>query len=271
MQVTAMVTAHRRYLTAAGYAANTIRDAAELLLRVDADLPFGLAVASAEELVGWLAQQDWTTQTRKTYRNHLRRFFKWAADSDDPWISFDPSAGIPSPKVAARLPRPATDEQVRRCCHDIGMPWRLHCRLAAYAGLRSCEIARLAREQVDPVWLAVERGKGGKDRRIPTHPLIWQLVEAMPPGPLARRPDGSPASPEWVSKRTAEVLRREYRIGVALYNLRHWYGTNVQVGQGDLRVTQELMGHSSPATTAIYTQVSDVRLRAAIQGLPDIT
>lgn len=266
-----MITAHRRYLVVAGYAESTIRGADELLTRVDTELPFGLPTASPEELVGWLARPHWSTQTRKTYRDHLARFFAWAANPTDPWIDRDPTAGLPRLRVPARLPRPATHEQARICLTQTSPPWRLCCLLAAYAGLRPCEIARLHREHVDPQWLSVHQGKGGRSRRVPTHPLVWRVVEPMPAGPLVRRPDGAPVSPAWVSKRTAEVLRRVYRLPIALYSLRHWYGTYIQAGQGDNRVTQELMGHASPVTTAGYTAVSDGRLRAAVDTLPTFT
>ncbi|MET9199038.1 tyrosine-type recombinase/integrase [Gordonia sp. NPDC003585] len=49
--------------------------------------------------------------------------------------------------------------------------------------------------------------------------------------------------------------------------LRHHYGTELVRGGADLRVVQELMRHSSLATTAIYTAVSDDRKREAIERL----
>jgi site-specific recombinase XerD len=37
------------------------------------------------------------------------------------------------------------------------------------------------------------------------------------------------------------------------HTIRHWYGTNIYRITRDLRLVQEMMGHESPATTAIYT------------------
>ncbi len=266
-----MIDAYKRHLVAAGYASTTTEDSGKLLRRVDAELPCGLPVATRSELVAWLAQPDWSAQTRKTYHDHLCRFYAWAADPADPWISYDPAAGLPTPRVPQRLPRPATDEQVRVCSRCDTMPWRLHTVLAAYAGLRPCEIARLQREHVDQAWVLVRLGKGRKDRRVPTHPRVWELVAPLPDGPLTHYPDGRRATPSWVSKRTAEHLHRRHHLPITLYNLRHWYGTCVQAGQGDIRVTQAAMGHSSPVTTAGYTEVSDARLLAAVLALPDLT
>lgn len=271
-----MIQAHIRHMTAAGYAANTIRDAGRLLDRVNAELPFGLPTALPEELAEWLAQQGqsretpdegWSRQTRKTYRDHLCRFYRWAADTSDPWIDTNPATGLRAPRVPVGLPRPATDEQVRICVTRAAQPWRLHCMLAAHAGLRPCEIARLRREDIDEQWVHIHLGKGDKSRRIPTHRRIWAAVEPLPAGPLTHR---RTATAQWVSQATARHIRRTLRIDVTLYNLRHWYGTRVQAAQGDIRVTQELMGHSSPVTTSRYTQVSDRRLRSAIDALPDL-
>ena len=61
------------------------------------------------------------------------------------------------------------------------------------------------------------------------------------------------------------------RAGVpgSAHSLRHFYGTQtLRSSGGNLRVTQELMRHASPATTAIYTKVDDEQMRAAVDALP---
>lgn len=265
-----MIDAHLVHLRAQGYSPATIRDARRCLIRLHRDLPYGLPVALPEELAAWLAHDGWSQQTRKTYRDHIARFFAWACDPADPWIDRNPALGLRAPRVPAGLPRPADDRDVRVCVTVAAQPWRLHCILAAYAGLRPCEIAALRREHVTEQWLHVHRGKGAKSRRIPTHAAVWAAVRHLPPGPVTRQVNGRPATAQWVSQQTARYLHHTLGLDITLYNLRHWYGTMTQIAQGDIRVTQELMGHSSPATTARYTQVSDRRLRAAIDALPNL-
>jgi len=57
-----------------------------------------------------------------------------------------------------------------------------------------------------------------------------------------------------VSLEMAAYFRR-LGISASAHMLRHWLGTSVYASSRDLRVTQELMGHSSPVTTAVYTVV----------------
>lgn len=266
-----MLDAHRRHLTAAGYSPTTITDAVELLRRVDQALPYGLPTATHDELVDWLGAdrpRPWSRQTRKTYRDHLCRFYAWAAHPADPWIDRDPAIDLPAPRVLPGLPRPASHEQVAAAL-ALPSPWRVHCALAAYAGLRPVEIARAERAHVTAEWVHVPSGKGDRARRVPTHAALWRIVAPLPPGPLTRRPRAG-ITADWVSKATARALRGA-GVAISLYRLRHWYGTYVQLGAGDSRVTQQLTGHANLATVAVYTQVSDMRLRAAIEGLPDLT
>lgn len=266
-----MIDAHLRWMIAGAFAENTIDDARKVLRRVHRDLPCGLHGASGDEIAAWLARPGWSAQTVSTYYKHLVRFYRWAANPRDQWLSCDPTVGLHRPAVPRGVPRPAADPIVHACVTRPEMPWLLNCRLSAYGGLRPCEIARLHREHVTELTITILRGKGNKGRVLPNHPLIWEIVAPMGPGPLVTRPKGGRVNGDWVASETGVYLRS---IGIGqttLYNLRHWYGTNVQRHYRNIRVTQELMGHASVATTQGYTAVTDEQMRNAVYALPDLT
>ncbi|MDG4784447.1 tyrosine-type recombinase/integrase [Micromonospora sp. WMMD1102] len=259
-----MIEAHLTWMRAGKYATNTISDARKLLGRLHRELPAGIDGALGEELAAWLATDGWSDQTVATYYKHIVRFYRWAAGSRDPWLSYDPSADLRRPTARRGLPRPALPGVVQAAIFDLPDPWRLACRLTALAGLRPCEVAAVTRADVTRDWITI-KGKGGKTRAVPTHALIWELVEPMPAGPLVRDPQGRPVDAYWVGRTGATVLRRA-GLNTTLYPLRHYFGTQVQATYRDVRVTQALMGHASLDMTAVYTQVTDDRLQAAIGG-----
>jgi integrase len=98
----------------------------------------------------------------------------------------------------------------------------------------------------------IVRGKGDRERIIPAHPLVVAAVAAWPRSGRARRADGRPHTANDVSWRTRAFLHG-LGIDASAHQLRHWFGTRTYAESRDLRVVQELMGHASPDTTAVYT------------------
>lgn len=265
--MTDLIPAHLAHITAAGFARLTVANRGKILRRADAELAFGLERADTEELTDWLARPGWASQTRASYRDHIRGFFAWACDPRDPILDWDPSAGLARPRLPRTAPRPVTTAELAFALEHAAEPWRTYVLLAAYAGLRACEIATIRREDITEDTITV-RGKGGVVACVPTHPAIWRAVQASPRGPIARKLTGGQPDADYVSVLTARYLRQIGLPGVSLHRFRHWLGTHSLRSGGNLRVTQELLRHSSPATTAIYTQITDEERRAVIHALP---
>jgi integrase len=267
-----LIEAHRVSLQARKLSLRTVTDACELLYRVDRGLACtgGLTTALPHELESWLASSPgWSAWTVATYHQHLRRFYKWATRRVDPWLTYDPSEELQRPRPRPPIPDPATDDQVIVCLTQARWPWRLHCQLAAWAGLRPIEIASLCREHVSKTHIRVLSGKGDKPAILPTHPKLWKIIEPLPAGPVTHKASGEPADAHWVSIQTGAYLRKTLKAGTSLRHLRHWYATWLLDNGYTIREVQELMRHSSIVTTQGYTFVKQDRLRQAIQALPD--
>ncbi|TDC21582.1 hypothetical protein E1211_32025 [Micromonospora sp. 15K316] len=265
-----MLTAFVRHLRALRRAATTIDTYTDLLCRLDRDLPEGLAYACADELREHIYTDERKPATVALYRAAATAFYGWATAESDPWLDYDPSRHLPAARVRARAPRPVTHEQLRDILARARDPYRLWYLLASGQGLRCIEISRLDRDDVteQDTWI---RGKGDRERIVPTHPAVWSVVRDFPRGPIARTPNGSArADRRQVRERANWYLH--HRLGhqdVTMHRLRHWYGTYVhQAAGGDLRVAQELLGHASPTTTQVYVAVAGGAKAAAVAALP---
>jgi len=252
-----------RYLTdlhERGCTEATLTEYRKNLTRADRELPLGLEPANTNELKAWMYRRGLEPASIKTYRAALRGFFRWANEVGE--LDWDPTAKLAAPKVPEGLPRVARDEQVRWAIHDTPEPLKLWAVLAAYAGLRCIEISRLHRETVTEQIVTVRRGKGDKARLVPTHPLVWASIRALPPGPI------TDLTPKQIS---LKFLRYSQRCGLremSMHRLRGWFCTNGYRSSKDLLAMQRSMGHAKPDTTARYVELTDGQIRAVVDGLP---
>lgn len=233
--------------------------------------------AAPSQLELWLAtlvgadSEPVKRSSKATYRAHLRAFYSWLVESgrrDD-----DPAAGLPSPRPGRGLPHPLTPlqvEQVLAACTDSRTTTtRAYVVLAAYAGLRAHEIAKVRGEDVRGVELVIY-GKGGVTSTVPMTPVLVRLAATMPARGFWFPTTSSTGHVHRCSVSTA-VQRAFGRAGVVAvpHSLRHFYCTQVlRATGGDLRMTQRLARHASPATTAIYTQVLDESAALAAAAIP---
>jgi integrase/recombinase XerD len=145
------------------------------------------------------------------------------------------------------------------------------------AGLRVSELVGLRSEYLNlkDGWVRV-LGKGSKERLVPIHDRARQALA----GYLAlreRRFSGRATSAEVFVGRTGRKLSRVQfwrdlralgrkaglKIELHPHLLRHSFATHLLTGGADLRAVQELLGHSSLATTQIYTHLAPAGLKAA--------
>ena len=146
-------------------------------------------------------------------------------------------------------------------------------------GVRLAEIVGMDLPDVnfDQRQILVE-GKGAKERWVlfgqPTADVLQKYLEEARPQLL----DGPTEAlflnryGQRLSRRSVEKLVRGYaaraglRDGVHTHTLRHTFASHMLEGEADLRVIQELLGHSSPTTTQIYTHITKQEAKAAYRN-----
>ncbi|MDP9222278.1 MAG: tyrosine-type recombinase/integrase [Actinomycetota bacterium] len=236
-----------------------------------------VTAVTGDHVAAWLADcsKPWT---RSTYWMTVKCWVAWALAEGV--ICADPTARLAKPRRPKCVPRPVSDAVIRQLLAGPpirnsvskqesynGKRVRLYVALAALAGLRVHEIAKVRGEDIDPAgWLFVD-GKGGQRCAIPLHPELAALARGLPevdywfPGR-----DSGHVSGAWVSACITRALRAVGSNATA-HQLRHSFGTAVLRSSRDLRVTQELLRHASPASTAVYTAVADTDKVDAIRRL----
>jgi integrase/recombinase XerD len=201
----------------------------------------------------------------------------------DGLVDVDVSREVKPPSPPRRLPKAITPEDVERLLDAAGYAGtalavrdRALLEVLYATGARISEAVGLAVDDLDLEDRTVLlTGKGGKQRRVPlgsyaARAVEGYLVQARPALAAAGRGTarlflnsrGGPLSRQsaWlVLKAAAE--RAGLAAGVSPHTLRHSFATHLMDGGADVRVVQELLGHSSVTTTQIYTLVTVDRLR----------
>jgi site-specific recombinase XerD len=202
----------------------------------------------------------------------LRCYFSWLLRQGR--LGSDPARALRAPSGGGRLPRVLSGAEVAGLL-DVDAATPVDRRDVAVlellyaAGLRVSELCGLDRRDVDLRGRTVTvLGKGAKQRRVPIHDAAVVALRAWLEG--GREEMAGPPEAVFVNRRGSRLGPRDVRrildrravAPTHPHALRHTYATHLLDGGADLRVVQELLGHSSLATTQVYTHVSKERLRS---------
>lgn len=261
-----LIAAHLLHMRRRNLAHSTIDVRRRRLERFDAFA--GLDTADSSDVERFLDSRELNAKSTYDWLSHLSSFYRWAIDHGH--ASSDPTARVPRPRLRRQLPRPIATGDLQVALEMATPMMRAWLSLGAFAGLRCVEIARL--EVDDVLWhdeLLRVHGKGDRERLVPMHAEIARTLRMTPMpsrGRVFRRPRGGGYPAAQVS-REVSLYFDSLGMSATAHQLRHWFGTNVYRSSRDLRVTQELLGHASPTTTAIYADWSREEGRRAIDGL----
>ena len=248
--------------------------------RAEVTSPVGVDRKLLRRYLAFLNTRKYARRTIARRASSLRRYFGWCMKRDQ--IVADPTSRLSAPSPDGRLPElvqgsdldllldpPSLNGDAR---HDALIARdQAVLELLYGCGLRVSELCNLKPAGVDSaahmirVW-----GKGDKERVIPLHPrgldaiaqwrAVWvQLATDESPGvgeALFLNNRGRKLGPRDVRR----ILDRRSVNPTHPHALRHTFATHLLDNGADLRVVQELLGHSSLQTTQVYTHVSKERL-----------
>jgi site-specific recombinase XerD len=193
----------------------------------------------------------------------------------------DPLRELRPPKKPRTLPKVLGESAIGALLaapgleSDIGIRDRAILELLYAAGLRVRELTALDLDHADLHEQTLRvTGKGNKQRIVlfggPAERALRLYLKTVRPK-LARdsrqralflNKDGGRLSP-----RRVEILVRRYAAAAGIderaypHLLRHSFATHMLDGGADVRIVQELLGHTSASTTQIYTHVTEARQR----------
>ena len=131
-------------------------------------------------------------------------------------------------------------------------------------GLRISEALKLQTDDFEEDWVRVRHAKGDKERLVPVAPSALEAIK------IYRNESGYNSRHIWLNYRgkplsriSAFKITTKY-IGYSPHVLRHSYATALITGGADLRVVQDLLGHSSLLTTQVYTHIQKSELYPAV-------
>lgn len=222
--------------------------------------------------------------TRKTAA--LRRYFGWCRRRGI--ITIDPSASIRAQGGAGRLPRVLDRAELEHLLEpDTADPRRVETprwirerddallEVLYGSGVRVSELCGLCVDDLDlAAGAAFVWGKGSKQRRVPlSEPAVAALTAWIVSRRIAVTPAPEDAAALFFNRRGRRLTPRDVRrvlddrssAPTHPHALRHTFATHLLDGGADLRVVQELLGHSDVATTQRYTHVSKERLRSVYE------
>ncbi|WP_052207614.1 tyrosine recombinase XerC [Sinomonas humi] len=274
-----------------GRSEHTVRayegDLASMLQSAQRDGALELVDIDLATLRRWLGRQSEAKLARATLARRtaaVRSFMAWAVREG--MIEVDPSLRLASPKRQSALPDVLHQEQTRRLLDGLaqaaghGDPvavrdWAL-AELLYATGIRVSELVGLDIDDADLHARTVRvLGKGNKQRTVPFGaPAANAVVRWL--GARSALVTQDSGSALFLGRRGGRLGQRQARetVDAALkslgdtaasgpHALRHTAATHLLDGGADLRSVQELLGHSSLATTQLYTHVSVERLRSS--------
>lgn len=265
---------------------NYRRDLGDFLRYAEDDLnltPLQVDRTGFRSYLGHLKESGIATASVTRKVSTIRGFYRFLVRENI--LEVNPLANVAAPKRERRLPRVLATSDLNALIDaadattPAGLRDRAILELMYAAGVRLSEIVGLDCRHLDlDEYRILVRGKGDKERMV---------LFGEPAGKALQRylKDGRPQlatgaesalfvnrGGSRLSGRSVQKIVRKYALKAGLdahvypHLLRHSFATHLLDGGAELRVVQELLGHSSAATTQIYTHVTEEMQREKMEA-----
>ena len=215
----------------------------------------------------------------------IRMFFRYLQASNR--IAEDPARLLETPTRWRRLPNVLSPKKMKQLIEaadsESGRLWqrdRALVELMYAGGMRASEVAGIKPEEFkESLGVVMVTGKGNKQRLVPIgvpaqnavkqyvkelQPVLLRFEDGRDDGRLLLSNTGRPLERVAIWQIIRRIAKRAGLDDVHPHTLRHSFATHMLAGGADLRVVQELLGHSDIGTTQVYTHIDRSQLKAVV-------
>lgn len=203
----------------------------------------------------------------------LKSFFKWACANE--YVKTNPISFIEQAKIPKHLPKVlSTNDIINLNNLDLKIADKIIIELLYSCGLRVSELCNL---EINNINLKAQHiicfGKGSKERIIPFGDYAKNILKTylehrnniietknIVTKKLLIQEDGRGTNRQDIY-RIIHSLGKQLNKDISPHTLRHTFATHLLDNGADLRIVQELLGHSDVSTTQLYTHISKKRLK----------
>lgn len=237
--------------------------------------------SNLSSFIKYLSENNIKTSSQVRKIASIKGFFRFLCSRDV--IKSNPALSINIPKVPKRLPKVLSVSEIQNLLSsNLSILDGAIFELLYGCGLRVSELVNLDIRNVNiQTSILKTMGKGSKERIIPfgkkaKNAILKYLKQREKIASLGLI--GSAKNALLVNEKGEKISRqyvyslihdlgKDINKQISPHTIRHSFATHLLENGADLRVVQELLGHSSIVTTQLYTHISRVRLKEVYKSI----
>ena len=224
-----------------------------------------------EEYVKYLNKNKYAKSSINRKIASINKFYEWCQERN--YLKETKYKKIKYIKQEKKLPDILTSNYINKLLNSLPTenPKNLRDRtiieLLYSSGLRVSELTNLRINDIKKNGSIKVLGKGNKTRILPMTNEAYKLIDSWITNSRSFYENEKSSDYLFIGVRGSKISAREVqrivrsKLGTFPHSIRHSFATHLLDGGADLRVVQEMLGHSDPSTTQIYTHVSKKKLK----------